>query len=189
MTENETTATPDVGGDQLVQTDATAVKFVEPAATPPPIPTPEAEPVVEVELVEAGTSRTSPEPEQAAEADAKKDRAETVEKKKPEERDRYAELVDRMLKKERLGYLKRLGINTDLMSDEHILTLAPQVDVETPEGKTAIDSWRAQNERLFVQREATEFDIEALTANVKGSTHGTFGKDLMIKTLQRLAGK
>ena len=182
MTETETTATPDGGGDQVVQADTTAGKFVEP--TQPPVPTEKTEPVIEVEIIEPAPSRTDDPP---VELETKKEKP--TPEKTPEERDRYAELVDRMLKKERLGYLKRLGINTDLMSDEHILTLAPQVDVETPEGKSAIDQWRAANERLFVQRQATEIDIDALTDGMKGSRHGTFGKDLMIKTLQRLAGK
>jgi len=108
----------------------------------------------------------------------------------PDVRDRYAELVDRALKKERLKYLRNLGINP-VLSDDHILALSPDVDVETPDGKSTIDAWRTQghNEKLFVKKDAVEIDIDSLTAGYKPATHNTFPKELMIKTLQRLAGK
>ena len=174
--------------DQIVSTPA-PVKVVSDTTAPPPVqvesvaPQPATPiPAVQAEVIQPASVAPAPEPKQAEPEKAEK---------KPDPRDRYAELVERALKKERLSYLKTLGINQDLMSDVHILALAPDVDVETPEGKVAIDEWRARgdNERLFVKRESATIDIDALSADFKGTKFNTFPKELMISTLQRLAGK
>jgi hypothetical protein len=139
-----------------------------PAHQPPPVP--EVAPVVAEVVVEEVKPKGS---------------------KAQVEKDRYAMLVERALKKERLSYLKNLGINTGLISDEHILTLSPDVDVETPEGKVAIDEWRVkpENEKLFTKRETSEVDIDSLVMDYKPTAHNTFPKELMIATLKRVIGK
>ena len=168
----------DVTAPPPVQVDLSSEATAEPAIV---AATPEPKPVVHGEVREPSAQPT-PEPVKAEEKPVET---------KPDARDRYAELVDRALKKERLSYLKNLGINTEIMSDAHILALAPDVDVETPDGKIAIDEWRAKgdNERLFVKRERSTIDIDVLTADYKGTQFNTFPKELMISTLQRLAGK
>ncbi len=192
MSETESASVAEATNDtsNIVQTDQAVLKFASDSTAAPAL----VEPVVAPDVV----SDVKPPPIPQAPPEMKAEPP--IQKTKPEEsppakrelsQDRYAELVDRALKKERLVYLKRLGINTEIMSDEHILQLSPDVDVETPEGKVVIDEWRNQeaNERLFVKQEASEIDIESIAADFKGSEHGTFGKDLMIRTLQRLAGK
>lgn len=189
--------TEDQGSSDNIVSSSEPVKVVADVTTPPPVQvdlssgateepaivaaTPEPNPVVHVEVREP-LAQPTPEPIKAEEKPVET---------KPDARDRYAELVDRALKKERLAYLKNLGINTEIMSDDHILALSPDVDVETPDGKIAIDEWRAKgdNERLFVKRERSTLDIDALTADYKGTQFNTFPKELMISTLQRLAGK
>jgi len=107
--------------------------------------------------------------------------------------DERTEVVDRYIRSERIKYLRSLQISAAL-SDAQVEALAPAVDPTTPEGKAALDAFCEANagttERpgLFKPSQApARVDFEALTEGIPVSR--TFGKDLLLKTLERMVKK
>ena len=85
---------------------------------------------------------------------------------------------DRTLAASRLAYLRRAGA-TAALTDENLMALAPVVDVQTEEGKAAIEEWRNQNAGLFASPQLSGKQTTAsLVEGLKSSKNGVFGARL-----------
>ena len=107
--------------------------------------------------------------------------------------DERTEVVDRYIRSERIKYLRSLQISPAL-TDAQVEALAPAADPTTPEGRAALDAFCEANAGtpdapgLFTRATATpRLDFNELTEGVPVSR--TFGKDLLIKTLERMVKK
>ncbi len=76
----------------------------------------------------------------------------------------------------RVDYLRRMGAS-DSLSDEHLLTLAPDADPSTPGGSQALQAWRDDNGALFAVQAEGATQTEQVSARMKSSAHGTFGAE------------
>ena len=88
------------------------------------------------------------------------------------------EMRDRSLAATRLAYLRRAGA-TAALTDENLMALAPVVDVETDEGKAAIEAWRQANAGLFAAPQLSGKQRTAsMVEGLKSSKNGVFGPRL-----------
>ena len=100
------------------------------------------------------------------------------------ERERLQGLTDRYISRERLEYLRDIGV-MDQLRDSQVLALAPGADPSTPEGRAALDDFRAQNAGLFKQRaDAEKVDPRKFAADAPKSKYGTFGVKNALKILK-----
>jgi len=100
------------------------------------------------------------------------------------ERERLQSLTDRHISRERLQYLRDIGV-MDQLKDSQVLALAPGADPSTPEGRAALDDFRAHNSGLFKQRaDAQKVDPRKFAQDAPKSTHGTFGMHNALKILR-----
>ncbi len=81
----------------------------------------------------------------------------------------------------RLAYLRDVGA-TDTLRDDHLLSLAPDFDPTTADGRVELDRWREANATLFQARGMTGVQVaDKVISNVPSSRHGTFGARLAKK--------
>ena len=75
------------------------------------------------------------------------------------------------------------------MRDDHLLSLAPDFDPTTADGRVALDRWREGNASLFNARDMTGVQVaEQVMSNVPSSRHGTFGPRLAKKIASETFG-
>lgn len=137
--------------------------------TPPPIkvepPTPEPTPPPPTPSADDRTARLDDlEARMTEEVKAMKEAREQLEQREGRERNR-----------ERLAYLRAIGAN-QMLGDAHLLSLAPDIDPNAPDGRAALDKWREANASLFESRELSGVQVaEEVISNVPNSQFGTFG--------------
>ena len=163
---------------------------------------PETESDVQTQLEDAVTeapAQVSPpptpmaglEPESLPEPAPKKEKSQSLNQRMEsaleslnKERERLQGLTDRHISRERLIYLRDIGV-MDQLKDSQVLALAPGADPSTPEGRAALDDFRAHNSGLFKQRaNAERIDPKKFAADVPKSKHGTFGIETALKILR-----
>ena len=160
-----------------------------PMGDAPAAPSPVASPV----QIEVAPPKSEPPPEPVA--PPKKEEPQTLAEQMQEqlraveeERARLKELTDRQLDRERLAYLRRIGAKGE-MRDTDLLSLAPNVDTTTAEGRASIDEWRQSSGVYFNAREMqTAPDPAVIVKGFKESKHGTFTQDTALKILQKMTG-
>ena len=100
------------------------------------------------------------------------------------ERERLQSLTDRHISRERLQYLRDIGV-MDQLKDSQVLALAPNADPSTPEGRASLDDFRAHNSGLFKQRaDAERVDPRKFAADAPKSKNGTYGVKHAMKILK-----
>tara|TARA_R110001583_G_scaffold143340_1_gene295460 strand:+ start:384 stop:989 length:606 start_codon:yes stop_codon:yes gene_type:complete len=105
------------------------------------------------------------------------------------ERDRFKDLNDRHVGRERLQYLREIGAKEGV-SDSDLMVLAPNADPTTAEGRAQLDEWRQKSSVYFEHKQAhPNVDINELSSGFKSSKQGTFGADLAAKILKSMGTK
>ena len=172
-----------VGGNDSkpAETASPAGQGVAQRVAPEPPPT----------MAEAPAPAPKPEPKAAPEPKAK-DTSPELDKVLSEmraERDRFKDLNDRHIARERLQYLREIGAK-DGVSDQALMLLAPQSDPTTAEGRAQLDAWREKSSVYFEHKQAhPNVDVKQLSEGYKSSQHGTFGADLAAKLLKSMGAK
>ena len=83
--------------------------------------------------------------------------------------EKQAVLNSRAVAQSRVEHLRQIGIS-DVFTDQQILSLSPEADPSTVEGKAALDSFRTKNEGLFIKPEGgPALSIEDAAARFKGN--------------------
>ena len=142
-------------------------------------------------MAEAPTPATKPEPKAAPEPKAKDTSPDldSVLSEMRAERDRFKDLNDRHIGRERLQYLREIGAKEGV-SDHDLMLLAPNVDPTTAEGRAHLDAWREKSSVYFEHKQAhPSVDVEQLAQGYKGSKNGTFGVELAAKILKGMGTK
>ena len=87
----------------------------------------------------------------------------------------------RAIDRDRIMHLRKSGA-VDVLTDAHLLALAPDADPGTAEGRAKLNEWRESNKQLFEAKPMSgKMVTEEMIAGIKESKHGTFGKKLAAK--------
>ena len=164
--------------------------FAAPVATPAPTyvaPPPAApEPKVEPE-------KAAPPLDEQARADLKSAKMTIDEMRQEIEqakkiRTEFESMRKQQVDENRIAHLRAGGIIGEL-TDEQILAIAPDVDIDSDAGKLAIEEWRTANGALFAESRLTgKQRSAAIASSLKSSSHGTFGDTLKAKILRETFG-
>ena len=92
------------------------------------------------------------------------------------------------VRERKLNYLKSIG-KDDAFKDGHVLTLAPDADPRTTEGRAKFDEFREKNPEFFRRDQASGIDAVALAANTPTSKRGTFGRKFFEETIRSVMRK
>ena len=183
--------------EKIVVADAPDLSAAAPSDNPPS-PVLESSPQAQIEdAVEAPSQTEAPPPLQMSEKEPepapapKKKKAQSLNQRMEDalaalntERERLQSVTDRHISRERLQYLRDIGV-VDQLKDSQVLALAPGADPSTPEGRASLDDFRAQNSGLFKQRaDAAKVDPRKFAADAPKSAFGTFGIDTALKILR-----
>ena len=88
----------------------------------------------------------------------------------------------------RLSYLRDIGA-TGALSDVNLLSLAPDHDPATAEGRVELDKWREANGGLFEAKGLSGVQVaEDVISKVPASKHGTFGPRIAKKIASDMFG-
>lgn len=88
---------------------------------------------------------------------------------------------------ERIAFLRKAGAMASL-TDDHLLALAPQVDIRTQAGRDKLTEWTEQNAGLFQIRETNSVEVQqAFMDQLKTSRHGVFGKELHQQLMRNIS--
>lgn len=105
-------------------------------------------------------------------------------------RDEMEKQSARVRDRTRLDFLRQRGA-LDQLSDEHLLTLTPDVDAASSEGRAVLDNFASQNPSIFLVRDTHKVSIPTLVEALPSSKMGVFGSDTareMLKTAMKNKG-
>mgnify|MGYP005819951281 CR=1 FL=1 len=153
-----------------------------PAAEPAPAPAPVAAAPVQLELEpppappveKAKAAPDTPKPDPAVDG-LRAELAEELERTR-NAREAVEAISKRTIDRSRIEYLRKMGVSSAL-TDEHLLTLLPDVDPGTASGAQTLQAWRDGNSALFAKQEQGTVVTAKLIEKLKSSTHGTFGPE------------
>ncbi len=153
------------------------------ASAPAPVPSPAPAPVPSPAYAKEALNESR---ELRIQAEAERDRLRQL-------GDEYDARLRRERERDRITALRAMGA-TGSLSDEQLLTLAPDVDPHAPEGKTSLNEWRERNAGLFAAPSAPaipspEEMIAKIPAGRRRSASGLYDEKYLAELLHLNLGR